>query len=404
MIGLSVKTLFLTNVSVLLLSAATSYYFWRLYREYVGLLWWSLATAAAGFATLAFGLFGPFPPIAIGVSSATLFVAGCIMAWESMRRFNGQPAAKGRMAICLLAFVAIFGTALYMGAEMHQRVSVLALALSLFAALSAWEVVRGHRQEPLHSRLPMAVVFAVMAIFLALRAALSWFQPSGSSIESFYDAMGDVVPLVTSIGIVCINIGLMMMATERLSSRYRKRALTDELTDLPNRRFFLEQADRLSRQAQRDRASACILMMDLDHFSGVNERFGHAGGDQALVAFAGLLREQASPKDIFARYGGEEFCAYLADVEAAEAARIAERLRATVAQRAIDVRGQTLNITVSIGVAALHDGDVRASLRYADEALYRAKDRGRDQVVVGPRDWPNSRGVKSSAFGYAAGD
>ena len=62
MIGLSVKTLFLTNVSVLLLSAATSYYFWRLYREYVGLLWWSLATAAAGLATLAFGFFGPFPP------------------------------------------------------------------------------------------------------------------------------------------------------------------------------------------------------------------------------------------------------------------------------------------------------------------------------------------------------
>ena len=121
---------------------------------------------------------------------------------------------------------------------MHQRVSVLALALSLFAALSAWEVVRGHRQEPLHSRLPMAVVFAVMAIFLrASRGRLSWFQPSGPGIESFYDAMGDVVPLVTSIGIVCINIGLMMMATERLSSRYRKRALTDELTDLPNRGF-----------------------------------------------------------------------------------------------------------------------------------------------------------------------
>ena len=146
--------------------------------------------------------------------------------------------------------------------------------------------------------------------------------------------MGDVVPLVTSIGIVCINIGLMMMATERLSTRYRKGALTDELTELPNRRHFLEQADRLSRQAKRDRANACLLMMDLDHFSAVNQRFGHGGGDQALVAFARLLREQVAPTDIVARYGGEEFCAFLVGAAVSEGTRIAERLRTTVARQA----------------------------------------------------------------------
>jgi predicted signal transduction protein with EAL and GGDEF domain len=298
----SVKTLFLTNVSVLFLSAGASYYFWRLHRDNVGLLWWSFATALAGSAILIFRLLGPTWPIP-GLA-ATLFVGACLMALESMRRFNGRPAAKARMALLLLAFVAIFGTALSLGIDMQQRVGLLSFALAICAALSARELVRGGKAEPLRSRLPMALVFAVMAAMLATRAVLSWLHSPGSSVASFYVAMGDFIPLANSVGIVCLNIGFMMMANERLSDRYRKRALTDELTELPNRRYFLEQGERLSRRAHKNRTNACILMMDLDHFSSVNDRFGHAGGDQALVAFGGLLRRAMRPTDLVARYGG----------------------------------------------------------------------------------------------------
>ena len=86
---LSVKTLFLTNVAVLFLSAGTAWYFWRPYRENAVLLWWSLGNACAGLAYLVFGFFSPGPPTAIAVAAATLFGAGCTMFWESMRRFNG---------------------------------------------------------------------------------------------------------------------------------------------------------------------------------------------------------------------------------------------------------------------------------------------------------------------------
>jgi diguanylate cyclase (GGDEF)-like protein len=121
------------------------------------------------------------------------------------------------------------------------------------------------------------------------------------------------------------------------------------------------------------------------------------------VAFAKLLREQVPPTHIVARYGGEEFCAFLGGAEAAEGTAIAERLRATVAGQAIDIRGQTLNITVSIGVAALYDGDLGAAIRSADEALYQAKAQGRDQVVFAQRKIPDPRNVKSSVFGLARG-
>jgi diguanylate cyclase (GGDEF)-like protein len=401
--GLSVKTLFLTNVAVLFLSAATAWYFWRLYRDSAVLLWWSLGTTVAGLAYVVFGVFSPAPPTAAAATAATLFVAGCTMIWESMRRFNGRPAAKGRVAFIVAAFAVIFSIALYSGADLRERISLLSLAMAAFAALSAWEIMRGSKQDALLSRLPMAFVFAAMAVGLLGRMGVAWLQPPGPTTETFYEAMGDVLPLANSVGFVCLNIGFVIMMSERLSGRYRKHALTDELTELPNRRFFLEQGEQLSRRARRDGTKACVLMMDLDHFSDVNQRFGHAGGDLALAAFARLLREQVPPPHIVARYGGEEFCALLGGAEASEGTRIAEHLRATLAGQAIDIRGQTLKLTVSIGVAALSDGDLGAAVRSADEALYQAKDQGRDRVVFGQRKFPDPRGAKSSVFGLARG-
>ena len=391
--GLSVKTLLLINVAVLFLSAATAWYFWRLYRDSAVLLWWSFGTAVTGLAYLVFGIFSPGPPPAIAVTAATLFIAGCTMIWESMRRFNGRPAAQGRMALIVLAFAVTLSIAMYSGADLRQRVSLFSLAMAAFAALSAREIMRGGKQEALFSRLPMALVLAAMAVGLLGRAGVAWLHPPWRATDTFYEAMGDLVPLANSIGLVCLNIGFMIMMSERLSSRYRKHALTDELTELPNRRLFLEEGDRLCRRAHKDGTKACILMMDLDHFSAVNQRFGHAGGDHALVAFARLLREQVPPTHIVARYGGEEFIAFLGGVEAAEGTRIAERLRVAVAGQAIEIRGQTLKLTVSIGIAALYDGDLGAAIRSADEALYQAKAQGRDQVVFSARKTPDPRSV-----------
>ena len=391
--GLSVKTLFLTNVAVLFLSAATAWYFWRLYRDSAVLLWWSLGTAVAGLAYIVFGVFNPAPPTAISVLAATLFVAGCAMLWESMRRFNGRPAAKGRLALIVVAFAAILAIALHAGADLRERVSLFSLAMATLAALSAWEIMRGSRQDALLSRLPMAVVFAALAVGLLGRMVVAWLHPPGPATETFYDAMGDFVPLVNTIGMVCLNIGFVIMMSERLSDRSRKHALTDELTELPNRRFFLEQGEQLSRRIRRDGTKACILMMDLDHFSDVNQRFGHAGGDRALAAFAGLLRERVPPPHFVARYGGEEFCAFLGEVEASEGMRIAEGLRATLAGSPSTSAARRSSSRSASASPPSSDGDLDAAVRSADEALYQAKDQGRDQVILSQRKVADPGGV-----------
>ncbi len=169
--------------------------------------------------------------------------------------------------------------------------------------------------------------------------------------------------------------------------RYEKLASTDELTGLPNRRFFLEHGERLCRRAAQAKVPACILLMDLDHFSEVNRQFGHPGGDHALASFAAFTRAQLRPTDLIGRYGGEEFCVLLQRTEEKEGARIAERLRAGVAAMAIDLAGDVLRITVSIGLTQLDDdGDLRASIRQADIALYRAKAMGRTCVCNASAD------------------
>ena len=178
--------------------------------------------------------------------------------------------------------------------------------------------------------------------------------------------------LINTICVVAMTLGFLMMTHERLRHHYENLATTDELTALPNRRVLLQEGKRL-------RDPACVLMIDLDHFSEVNRRFGHAGGDRALIAFAELARGQLRPGDLIARYGGEEFCALLRDANEPEARSIAERLRASIAELSMDVDGRPLRITASIGLARL-DGDLEAAMRKADVALYRAKALGRNQV------------------------
>jgi diguanylate cyclase (GGDEF)-like protein len=396
--GLDIKTLFVVDVAVLFMTAAVSFTLWFQHRDIAGLLWWSFATAAEGLAMLIVGFFGPVLPPALGFPVALLFVGGLLMAWESMRRFNGRPAAKGRLVILLLAFAAVLVAALFLGAALHQRVAVLLLALALCAAAAAWEVTFGGTPPLLRSRFALTAVFCVIGVLLARQAIVTGLLWPDGAATSLIDLLGESLPMINSIGILSLCFGLVMTASERASGRYRKLALTDDLTGLPNRRFLVEQGGRLGRQAGLHGSTACVLMMDLDHFAEVNKRFGHAGGDLALVAFADLLRKHMRPTDTVARYGGEEFCALMMGTDMEEAARVAERLRAGVAGQAVDLGDHAVEITVSIGVARLRDGDLAASLRDADGALYRAKALGRNRVAAGAGDMPDSPRAMKAGF------
>jgi diguanylate cyclase (GGDEF)-like protein len=175
----------------------------------------------------------------------------------------------------------------------------------------------------------------------------------------------------------------VLAETARLQQHFERAATVDGLTGLRNRRWMDDAfARQLTRTVRRDQPASC-LMIDLDWFKQLNDRFGHLVGDAVLCRVAQVLAHHLRPPDLLARYGGEEFAVLLPETDTDEAEVIGERLRSAVAASGGDQpEGSSLpEATVSIGVATAHLSDsLPALLSLADEALYRAKNLGRNRV------------------------
>ena len=170
-----------------------------------------------------------------------------------------------------------------------------------------------------------------------------------------------------------------------LREKLREQAMHDQLTGLYNRHYVEEWFGLELRRAQRHGRPIAAIMLDVDHFKGFNDTFGHQAGDLVLRELAGVLRRFARKSDIACRYGGEEFLVLLPECPFDVALRKAEQLREEAAKLKLEDNNRALgSVTVSIGVAAFpdHAQEAEALLRCADEALYRAKEAGRDRVVA----------------------
>ncbi|MGY0634229.1 GGDEF domain-containing protein [Luteimonas sp. A478] len=166
----------------------------------------------------------------------------------------------------------------------------------------------------------------------------------------------------------------------------RQSAELDALTGSLNRRSVDQWLGRCFAEADRDGLPLSVLFVDLDRFKLINDRYGHAAGDQCLRAVAGALAGALEERDIFGRYGGEEFVVILPGCTGAAAREVGERLRAAVEREVIDWEGQPVKLTVSVGVATRRDGEgsPQATIERADKALYAAKRAGRNCVHVAP--------------------
>lgn len=171
-----------------------------------------------------------------------------------------------------------------------------------------------------------------------------------------------------------------------------RQATTDGLTGVMNRRCFLERFAEELLRTHRFRTGGALLMCDIDHFKGINDRHGHAAGDAVLKEFAAVAGATLRSIDLFGRMGGEEFAAFLPGCDLADAVRTAERLRCHVAAAAVCVGETRVALTVSVGVARVTAADEypESALIRADRALYRAKAGGRNRVAgeQGPEGGP----------------
>lgn len=167
-----------------------------------------------------------------------------------------------------------------------------------------------------------------------------------------------------------------------LESQLRRRATQDPLTGCLNREGFFPQAEQALEQARAQQRPVGLLLLDIDHFKRVNDRYGHQAGDRVLERFAAELKAQLGDDDLLGRYGGEEFVVLLPDIVPGRVLETAERLRQRIETLELVVDGRTVNTTISVGCAVLEDGDdIDLLVARADRALYRAKRAGRNRVA-----------------------
>lgn len=170
---------------------------------------------------------------------------------------------------------------------------------------------------------------------------------------------------------------------EVLIKELESQASRDSLTGVVNRRYFLEAAKRLLQQPRSESTPLALLIIDLDHFKTVNDRYGHLGGDEVLVAVVYACVAHLRTGDYFGRLGGEEFALLLPGNSLAEAKETAERLRQATEALCIPLQGDTVRPTISVGIALAKPDETNLSdlMRRADLAMYAAKEQGRNRVV-----------------------
>ena len=179
-------------------------------------------------------------------------------------------------------------------------------------------------------------------------------------------------------------LGYALLSHRRHRAELIRLAERDELTGLLNRRAIVRKAVELLTRARESKGSLIIGLIDLDHFKSINDRFGHAVGDQLLQRFATAMRTSLHTREIFGRYGGEEFLVLFPDCTMDQARASAERLRIALREQQLRIDDQEVTITLSLGLSCYEAGDVLFDqvARRADIALYFAKTQGRDRVEV----------------------
>jgi diguanylate cyclase (GGDEF)-like protein len=268
----------------------------------------------------------------------------------------------------------------------ETRAMIASGIITAYTWLTAYEFWRG-RNEQLVSRWPaIFMLFAHGALFL-LRTPLVMLLP-WSPTNMYGSVWLTVLSFEALLFTISIAFILLAMAKERTELRHRTAAMVDPLTGIANRRAFLHDAGLLAKRHAANPKPTAVLLIDLDHFKSINDRFGHALGDRVLEMFTTSARQSIRASDLIGRLGGEEFAALLYDTTLEKAVAAAERMRDNFARVAQDVGGRPVCATVSIGLVHCVEAilDVPELLAQADQALYFAKENGRNRVEVASLD------------------
>jgi diguanylate cyclase (GGDEF)-like protein len=379
--NLDVNTLFLVTIYVEAILGLLLLFAWVQNTAIYAVAWWGFADLMRAASIMLFGMYGSVSDlISIDLANAILFTAFAV-TWTGARVFDHR-----KPQWILLFSGAALWLALYripaVQASWDLRMLLSSGIITSYTWATAYEFWRG-RSEPLVSRWPAIFMFFAHGALYLLRTPFgAMLAPVNNQV--FASVWITVLSFEALLFTIAIAFILLAMAKERTEYRHKTDSLIDPLTGIANRRAFLQDAEaQLKRQATEPRPMA-VMLLDLDNFKGINDRFGHAIGDRVLQMFAEVGSGCMRRYDIFGRLGGEEFAALLVDTSRERALAVAEQIRASFVEVTGMVEGKPVVATVSIGVVISYDAvlDLSALLAQADHALYRAKDNGRNRIEI----------------------
>lgn len=384
--SLDINTLFLVTIYVEAMLGLLLLFAWVQNAQIMAVAWWGSAHLLRAASVMLFGMYGSVSDlISIDLANAILFTAFAV-TWTGARVFDGRrPSPIGLFAgavlwliVCRLPIVT---------ESMDARVLISSGIVTSYTWMTAYEFWQG-RSEPLVSRWPaIFMLFAHGALFL-LRTPLGAALPWSANTPVFESVWMTVLSFEALLFTIAIAFILLAMAKERTELLHKTASLVDPLTGIANRRAFMEGGALLARRFDSNAKPATVLVIDLDHFKQINDTFGHGVGDRVLQVFADTATANVTSFDLVGRLGGEEFAVLLHDCDKQRALAVAEQIRTDFAINAVEVDGRPVNATVSIGAALCEQGplDISGMLAQADQALYHAKERGRNRVEVASLD------------------
>jgi diguanylate cyclase (GGDEF)-like protein len=340
------------------------------------LKWWGtaylLGAASVALWTMASNTLGEMLSLAL---NAVGFIA-CGMVWNAARVFHGR---KPNLPGLVLGAIAWITTVMTLDPQAHAlRLTIGAAIVAIYAALTATELW-SERRKSLQRRWPATAVPLLHGFVLMLPILLGdilrpWDEKFATSI---WVTMFSIELVLYAVGTVFV---IFMLVSERTVTAHKNAASVDPLTSLFNRRGFAEACARvIDREAKAGRP-VTVLIFDIDHFKGINDRFGHPAGDEILKLFSTVVVNNLRISDLSGRIGGEEFAALL-PCSLEEGVLVAERVREAFEASDIVVEEGKVDTTVSIGVAGGPAGtELEVLLAAADTALYQAKRSGRNRV------------------------
>jgi diguanylate cyclase (GGDEF)-like protein len=357
-------------------------FLWARDRQSPWLAWWSAPYFSACLAAAMFVYWRDGP------TSLTNVVGNCALfltlgfIWQATRAFERRPPMLWPLAAAVVLWCGLSSLPAVFDL-LPVRVALASVITGGFAGLAAYELWRG-REERLASRTGVIVVLICAGLLFFVRLPLLNLAPFPfGGLPLNRDSVAVFTLFVFAIA-VSLTVLMVSMSKERGEHEQRLFALSDPLTGLLNRRAYLTQAQRQIRLEKQQERPLSLLILDLDHFKLVNDRYGHDTGDRVLVKFAAVLEANVRGSDQVFRMGGEEFCCLLPGTTLAEGLVVGRRICAEFSAGFVEAMGAKIRCTVSVGVSSTeitgyNIDELQAS---ADAAVYEAKARGRNLAVA----------------------